>query len=120
MGINTYDHGIKEIPMNDVGQMDNNTLRHAFEVGVLNRCLSNHGKKHWETVKMILRYLRINVYVWVALTIWISRLDYEMGIVQLTPRLLLIVKVTYLWLKNQSIMQRPITLECNTISFGNA
>ena len=31
--------------MNDVGQMDNNTLRHAFEVGVLNRCLSNHGKK---------------------------------------------------------------------------
>ena len=43
--------------MNDVGQMDNNTLRHAFEVGVLNRCLSNHGKKHWETVKMILKYL---------------------------------------------------------------
>ena len=29
----------------------------AFVVGVVSRFLSNYGKKHWETVKMILRYL---------------------------------------------------------------
>ena len=29
----------------------------AFAVGVVSRFLSNPGKKHWEAVKMILRYL---------------------------------------------------------------
>ena len=29
----------------------------AFVVGVVSRVLSNPGKKHWEAVKMILRYL---------------------------------------------------------------
>ena len=29
----------------------------AFVVGALSKFWSNHGKKHWEAVKMILRYL---------------------------------------------------------------
>ena len=41
----------------------------AFAVGALSRLLSNPGKKHWEAMKFILKYLcgtRIGLYVWVA------------------------------------------------------
>ena len=46
-----------------------------------------------------------------------SRVASDMGIPQHVPKLFCDSRVSLLWLRTQYIMQRPSTLECDTITF---